>query len=130
MKQERRTKVHGDTEKATLLAAVNHAADTAVAKAVAVVEDGSVLLNRLLKMADGYQATNAPHQAAEMYFELIDCHPNTLEAIQARKGLIEISEGYERSGNLRQARSIYERLFKTAPLKRVNPSLNKAIGKA
>ena len=127
MKQERKTKVHRDTDKATLVAAVNHAADTAVveaasvietaavAKAAAVVEAGSVLLNRLLKMADGYQATNAPHQAAEMYFELIDCHPDTLEAVQARKGLIEISEGYERSGNLRQARSIYERLFKTAP---------------
>ena len=145
MKQERKTKVHRDTDKATLVAAVNHAADTAVveagsvvetaavakaaavieaasvvetaavAKAAAVVEAGSVLLNRLLKMADGYQATNAPHQAAEVYFELIDCHPDTLEAVQARKGLIEISEGYERSGNLRQARSIYERLFKTAP---------------
>jgi len=109
MKQERRTKVHRDTDKATLVAAVNHAADTAV------VEAGSVLLNRLLKMADGYQATNAPHQAAEMYFELVDCHPDTLEAVQARKGLIEISEGYERSCNLRQARSIYERLLKTAP---------------
>jgi len=163
MKQERRTKVHRDTDKATLVAVVNHAADTAVVEVASVVEKGavakaaavvaaasvvetaavakaaavveaasvvetavvveaaavveadSVLLNRLLKMADGYQATNAPHQAAEMYFELVDCHPDTLEAVLARKGLIEISEGYELSGNLRQARSIYERLIKTAP---------------
>jgi hypothetical protein len=75
MKHKPRTKVHRDTEKATLLAALNHPADTAV------VETGSVLLNCLLKMAEGYQATNAPHQAAEMYFELIDCHPDTLEAV-------------------------------------------------
>jgi tetratricopeptide (TPR) repeat protein len=87
----------------------------AVVEASAVVEADSVLLKRLLEMADGYQATNAPHQAAEMYFELVDCHPDTLEAVQARQGLIEISERYERNGDLRQARSIYERLLKTAP---------------
>jgi len=127
MKQERKTKIHRDTDEATLVVAVNHAADTAVvetasvvetaavAKAAVVVEADSVLLKHLLEMADGYQATNALHQAAEMYFELVDCHPDTLEAVQARKGLIEISEGYERNSELRQARSIYERLLNTAP---------------
>jgi tetratricopeptide (TPR) repeat protein len=103
------------TKAAAVVEAASAVETAAVVEASAVVEADSVLLKRLLEMADGYQATNAPHQAAEMYFELVDCHPDTLEAVQARQGLIEISERYERNGDLRQARSIYERLLKTAP---------------
>jgi tetratricopeptide (TPR) repeat protein len=87
----------------------------AVFRAAAEVEASAMLLNRLLKMADGYQAANALHQAAEMYFELVDRHPDTLEAVQARKCLIGLGENYERKGELRQARSIFERLLETVP---------------
>lgn len=86
-----------------------------VVKAATVVEVSAVLLKRLLRMADGYQATNDLHQAAEMYFELADCYPDTLEGVRARKCLLDIGESYERKGELRQARSIFERLLETAP---------------
>ncbi len=69
------------------------------------------LLRRLLKMADGYRASHALRQAVEMYFQLAERHPDTPEASQARDRLFEIGEGYERAGELRQARGIYERLL-------------------
>ena len=75
---------------------------------------GSEMLARLLKMADSYRARNALHQAAEMYFELVECHPDTSEAAKAEQRLIEIGDNYERNGELRQARSIFERLQETA----------------
>jgi hypothetical protein len=65
-------------------------------------------------MAGEYRAANSLHQAAEMYFELVDSHPGTLEAIQARKCLLEIGDSNERAGELRQSRSIIERLLETA----------------
>ena len=75
----------------------------------------SGMLARLLRMANSYRATNALHQAAELYFELVDCHPDTPEAAQAEERLIEIGDSYERNGELRQARNIFERLLETAP---------------
>ena len=74
---------------------------------------GSALRARLLSMADGYRLTNAPHQALEMYFELLACHPDTPEAAQAQSRLLEIGDRYERYGEPRQARSIFERLMET-----------------
>ncbi len=69
------------------------------------------LLTRLLKIADGYHAENAPRQAIEIYFELVENYPSTLEAKQAQRRLTEIGEQYEQSGEFRQARSLYERLL-------------------
>jgi len=72
---------------------------------------GSSLLGRLLKMADGYRAGNQIHQATEMYFQLVERHSQTPEAAQARERLIAIGDSHERCGELRQARSIFERLL-------------------
>ena len=74
----------------------------------------SEMLARLLRMADSYRTRNALHQAVEMYFELVESHPDTSEAAQAEQRLIEIGDNYERNGELRQARSIFERLQETA----------------
>ena len=74
-------------------------------------EAANPLLTRLLKIADGYRAEKALRQAIEIYFELAENHPATPAAQQAQKRLTEIGEQYERSGEFRQARGIYERLL-------------------
>ena len=81
--------------------------------AAAAVQPEAVnpLLTRLLKIADSYLRENAFRQAIEIYFELVEKHPNTPEAEQARQRLAEIGEYYERWGEFRQARSLYERLL-------------------
>ncbi len=71
----------------------------------------SSLPGHLLKLADHYLAHRAIHQAMAIFFELVEDHPDTSEASQARQQLMEISEQYEKEGRLHQARSIYERLL-------------------
>lgn len=71
--------------------------------------DHSLLL-RLLHIADSYRAGNAPRQAITIYLELINNHANAPATRSARQSLTEIAEQYERSGELRQARSLFERL--------------------
>ena len=74
-------------------------------------EAANPLLTHLLRIADGYRAENALRQAIEIYFELVENHPHMPEAQQARHRLTEIGEQYERSGEFRQARSLYQRLL-------------------
>ena len=71
----------------------------------------SPVLARLLRMADGYRRSGAPHQAIEMYFELVDQHGETAEGITAHARLMDLCEQYETEGKMRQARSLYERLL-------------------
>lgn len=71
----------------------------------------SPILTRLLQMADVYLRQDAPKQAIEMYFQLVDGHGQTWEGQQARDRLMDVAAGYESQGLLRQARSIYERLL-------------------
>lgn len=87
----------------------------AVVEASAAVGDRAELRQRLLRMANGYVATRSLHHAAEMFFELAEKHPGTLEALQSRKSLLDIGEAYEHNGELHQARSIYERLLAPPP---------------
>ncbi len=75
------------------------------------VEPSNPVLARLLRMADGYRRSGAPHQAIEMFFELVDDHGETPEGIAARERLMEVCEQYEQEGKMRQARSLYERLL-------------------
>ncbi len=75
------------------------------------VEPSSPVLARLLRMADAYRRSGAPYQAMEMYFELVEGHDGTAEALMARDRLMDICEQYEREGKMRQARSLYERLL-------------------
>jgi hypothetical protein len=81
------------------------------APAVVSLEQPSLVLERLLQMADTYHRNGAPKQALEMYFSLVDSHGQTYEGQQARARLMTVSAEYERQGMLRQARSIYERLL-------------------
>lgn len=69
------------------------------------------LLGRLLKIADGYRAENALHQAMSIYFELAEKYPGTPEASDALERLLEIGDRYEQEGEVRQARSLYERML-------------------
>lgn len=75
------------------------------------LEPANPLLTRLLKIADGYRAENALRQAIEIYFELVEHYPSTPEAREAWQRLTKIGEQYERSGEFRQARSLYQRLL-------------------
>jgi tetratricopeptide (TPR) repeat protein len=75
-------------------------------------EASNPLLGHLLKIAESYRIEYALRQAIEIYFETADNFPNTPEAQQARQKLTEIAEHYERSGEFRQARSLYQRLLK------------------
>ncbi len=72
---------------------------------------GSPVLARLLRMADGYLRAGAPHQAIEIYLELVDGNGATPEGEAARDRLLEICDGYERAGKMHQARALYERLL-------------------
>jgi tetratricopeptide (TPR) repeat protein len=71
----------------------------------------SPILTRLLQMADVYLRQGAPKQAIEMYFQLVEVHGPTPEGRQAHDRLMEVAADYESQGQLRQARSIYERLL-------------------
>jgi hypothetical protein len=71
----------------------------------------SGLLARLLTIAERYRAEGAHRQAVPIYFELAEGHPETAEGQSARQALLEVGEWYERNGEFRQARSLYERLL-------------------
>jgi hypothetical protein len=76
---------------------------------VVVVVPG--LLPRLLNIANGYRVAGDLRQASDIYFTLVEEHPQTPEAARAWVLLLQIGEEYERQGETRQARSLYERLF-------------------
>jgi len=71
----------------------------------------SRVLAHLLKMADGYLAARAVHQAMAIYFEVFEKHGGTQEAGRAHERLLEIADHYEKAGEFHQARSIYERML-------------------
>jgi acyl-CoA synthetase (AMP-forming)/AMP-acid ligase II len=71
----------------------------------------SGVLAHLLKMADGYLAAHAVHQAMAIYFEVFEKHGGTQEAGQAHERLLEIADHCEKAGEFHQARSIYERML-------------------
>ncbi|MGD1000291.1 MAG: hypothetical protein ABSA67_06275 [Candidatus Brocadiia bacterium] len=92
---------------------------TANVSAASVVEAPSLTVQAELKaleclllgMADRYLADNLLHQAAEMYFEVVDRYLGAPESSCARQRLLEIAEHYENIGAPHQARGIYERLL-------------------
>ena len=71
----------------------------------------SGVLAHLLKMADGYLAAHAAHQAMAIYFEVFEKHGGTQEAGRAHERLLAIAGDYEKAGEFHQARSIYERIL-------------------
>ena len=74
-------------------------------------ESHSPLLTKLLKIADMYRADESIHQAMSIYFELAEEHAGTPEAYEALERLLDIAKNYEDAGEIRQARSLYERLL-------------------
>ena len=62
-------------------------------------------------MADTYYQGGSLRQAIELYFELVRDHAGTPQAAQAEERLLEVARTYERAGELRQARGIYEQLI-------------------
>ncbi len=69
------------------------------------------VLNRLLRMADNYRSANMLRQALEIYWDLVENHSSTPEAIQARQCLLAICEWYENQGKLHHARAMYQRMM-------------------
>ncbi|HUY88111.1 MAG TPA: hypothetical protein VMV10_05225 [Pirellulales bacterium] len=68
-------------------------------------------MSKLLNLADMYRAENSIHQAMSIYFELAEEHAGAPEAYDALERLLEIAKSHEDAGELRQARSLYERLL-------------------
>lgn len=62
-------------------------------------------------MADTYRQAGSLRQAVEMYFELVREHADTSQALQAEERLLDVARLYEQTGELRQARGIYEQLL-------------------
>ena len=71
----------------------------------------TLLLTKLLQMADRYRAENSLRQAMSIYFELAEDHAGAPEAYDALERLLEIAMQYENGGEMHQARSLYERLL-------------------
>jgi hypothetical protein len=61
------------------------------------------ILERLLKMADDYNAANSIHQATEIYIELAEVHGATPEARLAKQRLAAIGSEYEEQGQMHLA---------------------------
>ncbi len=66
--------------------------------------------SRLLAMADGYLQAGSIYQAQEMYFDLMDAYPETVEARRAEDRIMELATRHEQAGELHLARALYERL--------------------
>ncbi len=88
-----------------------HSASAAVAVAEAPVASSSRILDRLVAMADAYLDEGSSYQALEMYFDLVNSYPDTPQADLASERVLEVARRHELAGELRQARSIYERLL-------------------
>lgn len=69
------------------------------------------MLEHLLAMAQRYRKEGNSRQATEMFWSLIEEHPETPQADAAKAELLALAESYERAGNQHMARSMYERLL-------------------
>ena len=110
----------GAESRATTVKDANHSQDratiTATRPRTVIMSAGpsrtpARVLAHLLKMADGYLAARATHQALAIYFEVFEKHGGTQEAGRAHERLLEIAGDYEKAGEFHQARSIYERML-------------------
>ena len=73
-----------------------------------------LVLDHLLSMAEQYASSGSFRQAIELYFTLVVEHGGSDQAVQACDRLIAIAEGYQKHGELRLARGIYERVLKAS----------------
>lgn len=73
--------------------------------------ESNPLLGKLLAMARRAQREGSSRQAMELYWSIIDKYPDTSEAGVSKNELFAIAEGFERAGNVRMARGMYERLM-------------------
>lgn len=69
------------------------------------------ILERLVRMADYYCAHDGVRQAEEMYLQLLEDYPDSLQARHSRDRLLELCETYERAGQMHHARWLYEQLL-------------------
>jgi len=67
-------------------------------------------LDHLLTMAQRYRSEGKLRQAMDLYWGLLEDHPETTQAQGARGKLLELADVYEHDGLRHQARAIYERL--------------------
>ncbi|WP_018402851.1 tetratricopeptide repeat protein [Marinobacter gelidimuriae] len=72
---------------------------------------GGSLLDRLLGMAHRYRSEGNMRQAMEMYWALLENHPETAQALVAHATLLKLAEAHERDGARHAARYMYERLL-------------------
>ncbi|MGQ0708626.1 MAG: hypothetical protein ACT4NV_02645 [Rhodoferax sp.] len=69
------------------------------------------MLGRLLALGQRYRQEGNLRQATELFWTLVEEHPQTPQAEAAKLALLELAEGYGRAGAQRMERSMYERLL-------------------
>jgi pentatricopeptide repeat protein len=67
-------------------------------------------LHRLLAMADSYLREGSIRQALEMYYDMMNRHPETAEALQAEERILEVARLHEEAGEFHNARAIYDQM--------------------
>ncbi len=72
---------------------------------------GPTMLERLFAMSLRYRKEGNLRQASEMFWTLVQDHPDTPQAEAAKAELLLLAESYERAGNQHMARGMYERLM-------------------
>jgi len=69
------------------------------------------LLSLLIRMGDRYAKSGNPNQALDLFFSIIEEHPDSSQAAEAKDRLIAICEQFEKDGLMHHARALYERLL-------------------
>lgn len=84
---------------------------SALAEGLASAAASQPLLEHLLVMAQRYRKELNLREATELFWSLVEEHPDTPQANAAKLELQQLAKGYERAGAPHMARSIYERLL-------------------
>ena len=71
---------------------------------------GAVARSSMLRMGRTWQEMGKIHQAIDTYLRLVQEHPTSKEAEDARQALLEIATAYEADGCYHLAIDIFDRL--------------------
>ncbi|MCG5495767.1 MULTISPECIES: hypothetical protein [Ectothiorhodospira] len=69
-----------------------------------------ILLDRMLRMAHDYRQNGKVGQASDLYWQLVEEHSGTPQAVEAAESLLKLAEFYENNDCQHTALGIYERL--------------------
>jgi tetratricopeptide (TPR) repeat protein len=73
-------------------------------------EISSLVLARLLKVANGFEEQGNIHQAIALYSKILQKYPDSKEAEEARTALFNLAEKYLKEGNTYHALALYDKM--------------------